>query len=550
MERALVGVAIVALWSVGALGQSTPPSSAFEAADVHLRPPDPFMSARADSLMSGGLFPGGRYEAHQASMADLIRSAYDLPDYALYGGPSWVEMEHYEVIAKTAPRTSTADLKLMLQALLADRFKLKVHKADEPLDVNALTQGKQVSLKVSEAETGGGCKFNGSPGLVTLECRMMTLAEFVKNFGWAAGGDRPLVDLTELKNAYDFTLKWSPPTGGPGGIREADAPRVTFAEAVEKQLGLKVVEQKYPMPVLVVDSVNRTPTPNAPGIEKTLGVPTEFEAASVKPTKPGDPNRKFLLTKGRVEVENIPLRTLIGISRNLFPLVAIRQGFVASEHEGTFEHDMIAGGPKWLDTQFFDIVAKADDASQYTPGFLPDQVMVMLQALLAERFKLVTHTEQRTVPVFALVVGNGGPKLTPADPKSRSGCKPSSGEVRSGSDTIPVQIQTCHNVTMAQLAESLHAMARAFVDRAAVDMTGLKGGYDFTLTWTGIGVYNALNAKPAQTPATGGAVPEASDAHGISMSDALEKLGLKLESGRKAPQPVIVIDHVEPLTDN
>ena len=77
-------------------------------------------------------------------------------------------------------------------------------------------------------------------------------------------------------------------------------------------------------------------------------------------------------------------------------------------------------------------------------------------------------------------------------------------------------------------------------------MTGLKGGYDFTLTWMGINVFNSLRA---QGQGVGGAVPEASNTGGISMFDALEKLGLKLES-RRAPQSVIVIDRIEPLTEN
>jgi len=81
-------------------------------------------------------------------------------------------------------------------------------------------------------------------------------------------------------------------------------------------------------------------------------------------------------------------------------------------------------------------------------------------------------------------------------------------------------------------------------------MTGLQGGYDFTLTWNGINVFHALSAPQANGQAAGGAVPEASDVHPISMFEAIEKLGLKLESGRKAPQPVIVIDHVEPLTED
>jgi uncharacterized protein (TIGR03435 family) len=540
MERLLVGVAIVTLFCGGVLGQSARKIPVFEAADVHPRPPDPFMSARGDSLMSGGLLPGGRYELHTASMADLIRTAYDLEPYALFGGPPWLETDHFEIVAKTAPGTAPADLKLMLQDLLADRFKLVVRNANEPIDVSALTVSRKGVLKVSEGETPGGCKFNETGNGVAMECHHVTMAELART---TSSPTRPTIDLTGLKGSYDFKLQW---TGiSRPGTPNADAgPYITLAEALDKQLGLKLIEQKHPMPVLVLESVNRTPTPNVAGVEKLLGVPTEFEVASVKPSRPGNPARKFQLQRGRLVVENVPLKTLIAISQNLFPIMAVAQS--GSDFEVNFERVMIVGGPKWIESTNVDIVAKIEDASPYTPQFLSDSVMVMLRSLLADRFKLAFHKEERSVPVWALVVGKGGPKLTPADPRSRSGCKPSGGEVRTGSAAAPVLIQTCRNVTMAQLADSLHAMARAYVDRAGVDMTGLKGGYDFTLTWMGINVFNSLRA---QGQGVGGAVPEASNTGGISMFDALEKLGLKLES-RRAPQSVIVIDRIEPLTEN
>jgi uncharacterized protein (TIGR03435 family) len=110
---------------------------------------------------------------------------------------------------------------------------------------------------------------------------------------------------------------------------------------------------------------------------------------------------------------------------------------------------------------------------------------------------------------------------------------------------MPVGVYTCRNVTMAQLAETLPSMNRDEVDRAVVDMTGLKGGYDLTLQWATRAV---LNARRTQTPAADGAVPEASDTPGgVTVFEALGKLGLRLE-GRKAPRSVVVIDHVEPLT--
>jgi uncharacterized protein (TIGR03435 family) len=550
MERIWAGVALAAFMSGGAFGQTSPPSPVFEAADVRLRPMDPFKSALTDSTMSGGLIPGGRYELHQASMADLIRTAYGLRDYEVFGGPSWLETEHYDLLAKLPAGATQADLKPMLQALLADRFKLTVHKADEPIEANTLTLSKSGLLK--ESESAGDVSCHGAPNsgpspYVTVNCQHMTMALFARNFSAQASETIPMVDSTGLKGTYDFTLKWSPlGNARPPGSAAANAPRIPFAEAVEKQLGIKIVLGKHPEPVLVVDSVNRTPTPSAPDVEKVLGEPTEFEAASVKPAKPGSTNRRFEITRGRIEVVNVPIRALIATSANLISLQAIRNGVVDRDFEKNFERDMIVGGPKWIETESFDIVAKTGDASPFTPEFLPGYLAVMLRNLLAERFKLVTHTEQRSVPVWALVVGKGGTKLTPADPKSRSGCKWSESEPGTGSAAILLYSFTCRNVTMAQLAETLHFMGRAFVDHPAVDMTGLTGGYDFTITYSPQANLNALQAQGQASGA--GAVPEAGDPRGMNFVEALEKLGLKLDSGHKAPQSVIIIDHVEPLT--
>ncbi len=81
-----------------------------------------------------------------------------------------------------------------------------------------------------------------------------------------------------------------------------------------------------------------------------------------------------------------------------------------------------------------------------------------------------------------------GLKLKEADPASRSGCKPSMGESGAGSGAVPMINYVCQNTTMAQLVEGIRNVAGGYVDRPAVDMTGLKGGYDFTISWTPKGV--------------------------------------------------------------
>jgi uncharacterized protein (TIGR03435 family) len=91
----------------------------------------------------------------------------------------------------------------------------------------------------------------------------------------------------------------------------------------------------------------------------------------------------------------------------------------------------------------------------------------------------------------------------------------------------------------------VHVIANGYVDHVAVDMTGLKGGYDFTITWTPSGITRGNQPRPGD-PAQPGVASDPSG--GITFFDAVDKqLGLHLEGGQKHPMPVIVIDHIEPL---
>jgi uncharacterized protein (TIGR03435 family) len=490
--------------------------------------------------MRGGFIPGGRYELHTASMVDLISTAYGIEADAVFGGPSWLESERFEIIAKADPKSTEADRRLMLQALLADRFKLAVRKDEKPLDVFTLTAGKRVQLKESEGGGEAECQpvqsnCNGPPPYIVVNCRNMTMADFAKQFRQMAGGyvTHQMADLTGLKGSYDFTVKWT----ARGALRaqaggDADAnPGISFFDAVDKQLGLKLVAEKRPMPVIVVDSVNRTPTENAPGVTKSLpATPTEFEVAVVKPSQPGNTNRRIQPKPGgQIEVENIPLKMLIALAWNLDQ-----------------DQDKIVGGPKWIDSDSFDIVAKTAAFPMSSPPPF-DAVRLMLRALLVERFKLAVHNEDQPAAVWTLVVGKRGAKLKEADPSGRSGCKPSMGESGTGSATIPMINLACQNTTMAQLAEAAHRFAGGYVDHPAVDMTGLTGAYDFTISWTPRGALTGGGRGPSQGEQ--GQNTDASDpSGGISFFDAIDKqLGLRLESGQKHPMPVLVIDHVDRL---
>ena len=194
---------------------------------------------------------------------------------------------------------------------------------------------------------------------------------------------------------------------------------------------------------------------------------------------------------------------------------ATMRQLITQAYKEVFRDEYLTGGPNWLDSDHFDLIAKAPAE---TPA---DTLRLMLQSVLAERFHLQVHREQKPMPVYALAAGKNGPKLRPAAGPGEAECKPVAG---SGAEIG--QHRACHNLTMAILAERLPGMAPVYVDRPVVDLTGITGAYDFQLDWT---------PRPPGTDVAAGA----------TMFDAVDKeLGLKLEE-RKLPMPTIVIDRVD-----
>src|SRR5881628_2135725 len=152
MTRVFAAISLAALLLVVGFAQSKPPQPIFEFADVHPSPRtmNPFMRS---------VLRGGRYELLNANMVDLIRTAYSVDPEKVVGGPHWVEFDRFDVIAPAPSNTPPETLKLMLQALLADRFKLVVHNDTQPIAGFVLTIGKG-KPKLKEAEPSGnpGCQ--------------------------------------------------------------------------------------------------------------------------------------------------------------------------------------------------------------------------------------------------------------------------------------------------------------------------------------------------------------------------------------------------------
>jgi uncharacterized protein (TIGR03435 family) len=524
MTRIFVWSAIVLLLTVPARTQPVETRPQFEVADVHVSPRGAFPQ------LSGGMMGGGRYELRGATMVDLIRIAWGVAADRVFGGPSWLETDRFEVIAKAAPATPSGAVPLMLQKLLADRFGLLVHADMKPLPEFVLTAGRRPQLKATDGSGEPGCEskqnIQASPGAeqsVTLACHKVTMADFAARIAGLPGVyiAHPVVDQTGLNGAWDFNFTWTSRPGVAAGV--------TFVDAVNKRLGLKLEQQNVPMPVIVVDKVDETPTPNAPGVTQSLPpAPTQFEVAVVKPSAPDETTGGGFLPGDRVDLRAIPLRQLIVAAWGV-------------------SNDSIVDAPKWMSVKRFDINASASASAKSESAVgLPvnmDSMRSMLRALIVDRFKLAFHYEDRAIPVYGLVMTKS--LLKKADPANRSGCNQGGGSP--DASTAPIFTYTCRSTTMAQLAVKLRQIIGSDeIDHPVVNTTGLEGAWDFEFTWTPASSLQAAGGRVGNAgPASPGGPAPSDPTGGLSLLEALNKqLGLKLEP-EKLPMSVFVIDHVD-----
>jgi uncharacterized protein (TIGR03435 family) len=266
-------------------------------------------------------------------------------------------------------------------------------------------------------------------------------------------------------------------------------------------------------------------TPSPGGV--TGAASLTFEVASVKPNKSGDQRVMIQMPpNGRYSATNVAVRMLL------------RQAFDVQEFQ-------IVGGPDWLASDRFDIVAKPPE------GMIgPEQIRPMLRALLADRFKLVAHNETREMPIYSLVLARADGRLGPKLSAAKVDCDARLAAARRGGPPpafpAPGQPVECGfmmapgtmnvgGMPMLELGRALSPM----LGRIVVDKTGLKGRYDFQMTFAPEG--RGFGPGPGPGPAE----PPPVDPNMPSLFTALqEQLGLKLESER-GPVDVVVIDRVE-----
>jgi uncharacterized protein (TIGR03435 family) len=237
-----------------------------------------------------------------------------------------------------------------------------------------------------------------------------------------------------------------------------------------------------------------------------------FEVATIEPSKLDWPSEGRFMRMQSVHqfvARNYTLRVMLAAGYYLTPRA-------------------VSGGPAWVDSERFDILAEAPNQVRPTT----DEQMAMLRKLLGERFNLALHREEKQFSIYALTVAKNGPKLTAAAPEtSPEGSPPLVFNLSPDGARLAAR-----NASMKELA---WVMQRSALDRPVVDRTGLTGRYDFDLEWT-----------PDETQ-FGGNVPKANPASPRPELFAAmqEQLGLRLEATKGLIQ-ALVIDRAERPSEN
>jgi bla regulator protein blaR1 len=239
--------------------QSTP-RPAFEVASI--KPGDP-----NSQMFRVGIMPGGRFAANNASLKLLIQTAYDVRSHQISGGPNWLDSAKYDVEAKPDNATPIPagpaggpQMRLLLQSLLEERFKLRLHREsrEEPVYELVVAGGgprmKQAADSLKQPQRGlrmGRGQLTGTAAPISI-----LINQISQQLG------RSVIDKTGLTGQYDFELKWTPEfnqsqasPADPGPQPDLGGPSIFTA--IQEQLGLKLESTKGPVEVIVIDSAEK-----------------------------------------------------------------------------------------------------------------------------------------------------------------------------------------------------------------------------------------------------------------------------------------------------
>jgi bla regulator protein blaR1 len=473
--------------------------------------------AGPDGNFVGFKFSNAEFRATHATLPQIIRMAYGVLDFQISGGPDWLSREKYDVAARflngmedakfwSLPQdeqTSRMDQRrLELQALLADRFRLVVHRETRQLPIYSLTIAangpKLQKASPGDAYANGMKRRDGVPmgaGLWVPQSGVIlgqgvSTAALAVHLSQQLG--RVIVDNTGLSGKYDFKLQFAP------GKDQS----TSLLSAIPEQLGLQLTPQTGPVEMIVID--------RAEPAETVAGTGSLIKPVSIQAQRPDTQSRSG-------ELQDVSIKPLGPATTEI-----IRERFTVMNGEANFTGTLreiikfayqvndaqLSGGPAWLTTDLYEVTAKVPKGSHFNSA---------LQKVLADRFKLAVHRELKELPAYAMVVGANGSKLTEA---------PTEKNQHFSITHNPLGHVTGNAATIHDLATVIQFQ----VGQMVIDKTGLNGHYDFTLTvpnWT----------HPAKTPEDAAPFLQA----------VSQQLGLELKPTTNLVE-VLVIDHVESVT--
>jgi uncharacterized protein (TIGR03435 family) len=234
-------------WLVPATVLAQRPPEKFEVASIKPSPPDSGTETRR--------YPGGRFTASGVTLKALIQRAWNVKSFQVTGGPAWVNSERYDVNAKAAleGNISGAQLMPMIQALLIERFHLKIHRETRELPIYSLVVWKS-GPKLQPTTAAAGPTWSKTPGVLTGQKISMDM--FATDL-LEAELDRVVTDHTGIKGEFDVKLTWTPvDVNDPNSASTAPAGPSLFT-AIQEQLGLKLESTRGPVEVLVIESAEK-----------------------------------------------------------------------------------------------------------------------------------------------------------------------------------------------------------------------------------------------------------------------------------------------------
>jgi uncharacterized protein (TIGR03435 family) len=513
-------------------------------ADVHAAPYRPSINYTVNAGHR-------RVDIRNATLVNLIDYAHGIEDddgredASVVGGPSWLDFDRFDATALVpslqpaipdtgqpnygmyAPGTD-GTIRPVVERILEERFHLKYHHEDRPLPGYVVTVAKDgPKLAQAKAPTEpGGCRAapeKDNPGRATTTCTSETIGQFLTLIGGTFR--HPLLDRTGLTKPYDFTLRFSAEQ-----LSTRQDTINAYIEEMNKQLGIVMTLGDVPQPAIVVDHVDRNPTANPPETAKLMPPAPEFEpeVASIRVADTAERQAQIRPTGSQITLSNFSLQQLVVEAWQL-PSGA-----------------MLGNVPPWLDRVHYTILAKLPpDVDGRTLVLHQDPLDSMLRKLLQDRFQIQSHWGEQTADGYVLLAGT--PKMKKADPSSRTYCKygPAEGEKDVRRVDSPFNgMFHCQNVTMAQFADLLSAVARGDIKNRIVDKTGLTGSYDFSLSYTGASRLR-LQEAAAQAAAKQAGDATAGPVEGLAIDDAVRKeLGIRLEM-QPLPLPFLILDHIE-----